>query len=168
MAWVIEDNDDVFELVANVLGTAGYGVVRSGTVAEALQRLPLIREVSLVVLDLKLPDGSGMQCLPWITQRNDAPDVAIMTGFATMEDAVEALRLGVSDFITKPFGESDVRAMLRRVHTRQHLRVGSFVKHLAAIDARFQSFGESMRQLHQDISDLKDFVHAAIQRKDHA
>lgn len=169
VAWVIEDSDEVFELVARILSDAGYGVIRSATKKEALQRLQMIKDVSLVVLDLKLPDGSGMAILPWITQRNDAPDVAIVTGFASMEDAVEALRMGVCDFITKPFGESDVRSMLRRVHTRQHLRIGSFVKHLASIDARFDAQNQTLRQLSSDVTALRDFVHAAIgQQKDHA
>lgn len=168
VAWIIEDVDEVFDLVAKLLAEAGYAVIRSATMQEALQRITMIKDVTLVVLDLKLPDGSGMRVLPWLTQRNDAPDVAIMTGYATMEDAVEALRLGVCDFITKPFGESDIRSMLRRVHTRQHLRVGSFVKHLASIDARFEAQHRDLKKLSHDVSALRDFVHAIGQQKDHA
>jgi len=168
-AWVIEDDDETFSTLGRILNRAGWAVTRSSTLAEAMAKLDQIKDITLVILDFKLPDGNGIELLPWITQRPDPPDVAVITGYATTEDAVEALRLGVCDFVIKPFDVSDIRGMLRRIGTRQHLRVGSFIKHLEGIDARFKAHYETLMGIKRDVDSLKDLVHAAIeQRKDHA
>jgi DNA-binding NtrC family response regulator len=168
MAWIIEDDQSVAEMVAQVLARAGYGVVLSSTLSDALNRMNQVKDITLVILDLKLPDGSGRELLPWLMQRNDPPDVAVITGYATMEDAVEALRYGVSDFIMKPFGATDIRAMLKRISTRQRIRVGSFIRHLEGIDQRFEAQHDMLVGISNEVSALRDLVHAAIQRKDHA
>ena len=68
----------------------------------------------LVLTDLKLPDGSGMEVLKWVRDNNPETQVIMMTAYATTENAVEAMRLGAYDYQMKPFKVSEVRVLTQK------------------------------------------------------
>ncbi|MFN2521026.1 MAG: response regulator transcription factor [Candidatus Limnocylindria bacterium] len=112
---VIEDDPSVAELVSLYLRNAGFDVDHAAS-AGAARRL-LERTASLVVLDLGLPDADGLDVLRELRLRRGTPVLALT---ARAEDAqkVEALELGLDDYVTKPFNPRElvarVRAILRR------------------------------------------------------
>ncbi len=112
---VIEDDPSVAELVSLYLRNADFEVEHAAT-ASAGRRL-LERTAALVVLDLGLPDADGLDVLRELRQRRGTPVLALT---ARAEDAqkVEALELGLDDYMTKPFNPRElvarVRAVLRR------------------------------------------------------
>src|SRR5262249_30265542 len=89
-------------------------------VAEA--RIQLVRQKpDLILMDLKLPDGSGIEILEEMDDRTSIETILI-TGHASVESAVEALRLGASDYLTKPVNLQRVKAVLSRMPRTGELR----------------------------------------------
>ena len=106
---VVDDEINLRRVLTVLLTTDGHTVCEAGTFAEAraaLQREPF----DAVLTDQKLPDGDGLGVLAVATSLTTPPPVVVITAFATVELAVEAMRLGAFDFITKPFLPEAVRA----------------------------------------------------------
>ena len=113
---VVEDDPSVAELVTLYLRNADFIVEHARTLAEARGTVAAAKP-ALIVLDLGLPDGSGLDLLREVRQRADTPVLALT---ARSEDVqkIEALESGMDDYLTKPFNPKElvarVRAILRR------------------------------------------------------
>ena len=99
---VIDDEPDIRELVRDILKDEGYGVSVAGNVAETRAQLKHARP-DLILLDVWLPDGDGIGLLKEWKETGGLPcPVVMISGHGTVENAVEATRLGAYDFIEKP------------------------------------------------------------------
>lgn len=112
---LIEDEDSIRTALVRALERDGHAVRAAATLAEARVLLEGGRP-ELVVSDLKLPDGSGLDLVAQI----GVPFIMI-SGYATYDDAVQALRAGAVDFFTKPVAIKDVRAAIARARPGQHV-----------------------------------------------
>jgi len=110
---VVDDDDDMQNILAVGLRQEGHQVTTASTGAEALERLEG-QFFDLALLDLKLPDISGVQVLQSIKERNPEAKVVIITGYACLDTAVEALRGGADDYIAKPFRMEELTAIIRK------------------------------------------------------
>ena len=128
---VVEDDQDLREVLAEVLGAAGYDVMTAGTGDEALD-LACGSPPALVLLDLILSGIDGFTVCRELRQRSEVP-IIVMSGRASERDRVRALDLGADAYLTKPVGAAElvaqVRAALRRPHLAppgeaERLRVG--------------------------------------------
>ncbi len=111
---VVDDEPVVREGVRRVLGAAG---LRVAAVADARSAVlhPAFATCRVVLCDLMLPDSSGMDLLRALrAARPDLP-VVMITGYATSENAERALAAGASEVLMKPFEESELLAVLRRL-----------------------------------------------------
>ncbi|WP_428940503.1 response regulator [Fontivita pretiosa] len=100
---VVDDEPVTVELVHDVIGRAGeYRVLSARDLAEARQILAT-EKVDLLLADVHLPDGNGMELLPQLRQRNPAAAAVVITGQPSISGAIHALRAGVVDFLPKPF-----------------------------------------------------------------
>ena len=98
----VEDNVADADLVRRLLMRAGgYAVEIASTLTQAKQRLEASPDFDLVLSDLSLPDGSGMDLLAWIRDRNLPMAVVILTGSGDQEAAVAALKTGADDYLVK-------------------------------------------------------------------
>lgn len=97
-----------------LLGHAGFAVACAGSGREGLQLLARDRR-DVVLLDLHLPDCSGLQLLERLNRSVPRPAVIVMTGFGTVPSVVEAMRLGASDFLEKPVFEEDILAAIDKL-----------------------------------------------------
>jgi DNA-binding NtrC family response regulator len=88
------------------LAQDGYDLLEAGTAAEALNQLE--SEPDLVLLDFQLPDGDGLNVLRQIKQRSPDTVVILMTGFSSIENAVEAMKLGAFHYVNKPFDVEEI------------------------------------------------------------
>ena len=77
--------------------------------------------IDVVLLDLKVPGSSGLEVLQEIRQRRPQAEVVLMTGFATVQSAVQAMRYGAYDYLTKPFEQEELRVLLERVRGHLHI-----------------------------------------------
>ncbi len=118
---VVDDEQVIREILSEFLTMEGY-VVRSVEDGErALSELKL-RPYDMVISDLKMPKLSGLQLLERITEANINVLTVIMTGFGTVETAIEAMKKGAYDYILKPFKVEEVIHVVQRGLERQRLQ----------------------------------------------
>ena len=98
---VVDDEPDLRTLYELTLLREGYELETAGTVAEALARLQA-QVYSAVITDMRLPDGSGLDLLHWLEQQGRSEKTLVITAYGSAENAVEALKAGAYDYLTKP------------------------------------------------------------------
>ena len=112
---IVEDDEAVAELVAHTLAREDdYDVSIVHDCAGARAAVERT-EPDLVFLDLKLPDGDGLDVLEWMKQRGHESAVIVMTAFRQEEKALRAFDLGAADFISKPFKPRELLTRARHV-----------------------------------------------------
>jgi len=112
---VVDDDRQVRGYLSKTLSeVAGFSVEVAETGEEALQKLQGVM-FDLVLVDLKLPDMDGLQLITKIV--NSEPEIltVLITGYGSSDSAVEAMKRGASDYLTKPFDLDDMVARLRKV-----------------------------------------------------
>ncbi len=98
---VVDDEPDLRTLYELTLLREGYELESAGTVTEALSCLQR-RSYSAVITDMRLPDGTGLDLLHWIERQHRSEKTLVITAFGSAENAVEALKAGAYDYLTKP------------------------------------------------------------------
>jgi two-component system response regulator RegA len=98
---VVEDDDNLRERLAKALDRRGYEVRTAATVAEAEARVAE-EPPELVVLDLRMPGGSGLDLIPRLKQADAATRIVVLTGYGSIATALEAVRRGATNYLTKP------------------------------------------------------------------
>ncbi|OGQ78915.1 MAG: hypothetical protein A3F90_09440 [Deltaproteobacteria bacterium RIFCSPLOWO2_12_FULL_60_19] len=108
---VVEDHQESRESLAGALKKTGFEVVEASSQRSAL---PLLndREVAAVVTELKLPDGEGLNLLAYVKKNGLDRPVIFVTAFGTMSLAIQAMKMGAADFLTKPLTVKDITAAL--------------------------------------------------------
>jgi two-component system, NtrC family, response regulator AlgB len=118
---IVDDDPGIRQSMRVCLEAAGARVVCVGTSSAALELLERSR-FDLVFLDLWIGSDSGLDILPEILRRQSGIGVIVITAFATIETAVEAIKLGAVDYIPKPFTPQQVRSAAQRVVASTVLR----------------------------------------------
>jgi two-component system, NtrC family, response regulator AtoC len=117
---IVDDDANTREALAAYAAQEGFTTAAAGSVAEA--RIQLVRQrPDVVLMDLRLPDGSGIDLFEDLEDRSSIETILI-TGHASIESAVDALRLGASDYLTKPINFPRLKAVLSRVPKSGELR----------------------------------------------
>jgi DNA-binding NtrC family response regulator len=114
---VVDDEDAARRFVSEALGDAGYEALEADSLAKANQALDA-GAADIVLLDVFLPDGSGLTLLDRIALENPSPPVILMTAFGEVEIAVEAMKKGAQDFLQKPL---DLARMLQAVERSREI-----------------------------------------------
>lgn len=117
---IVDDETSVRESLEKVLSKAGYATWTANSGHEALALLAH-HQVDIVLSDLKMPDGDGVELLKSI--KKDYPDIEVilLTGYGTIETAVDAMREGAYDFISKPPKKAIILSAVERAIERQNL-----------------------------------------------
>jgi DNA-binding NtrC family response regulator len=102
------------------LAKEGYDILEAGTVAAAFEQLG--SDLDLALLDVRLPDGDGLSVLRRIKERSPETLVILMTAFSTVENAVEAMKLGAYHYVNKPFNLDEVALLVEKALETSHLR----------------------------------------------
>ena len=108
---VDDDEPDLRTLYELTLLREGYELETAGTVEEALARLQQ-RRYSAVITDMRLPDGSGLDVLAWLEQQGRPEKALVITAYGSAENAVEALKAGAYDYLTKPVDLRQFRSVV--------------------------------------------------------
>ena len=111
-ALVVDDDADTREMLTRVVASEGYSVAAADSLRSARAQLAR-RTPDVILVDLRLPDGDGI-VLARELERPLATDIVLVTGHASLDSAIEGLRLGASDYLTKPINVERLTQFLRR------------------------------------------------------
>ena len=116
---IVEDDDSLRQVMYMQLSREHFETQSAANIAEALPILDQSPQ-DLILTDLNLPDGSGVELLKRV--RLDAPETAvtIITAFGTIQNAVEAMKAGASDYIVKPIHPSELTMLVKRTLDHHH------------------------------------------------
>ncbi len=110
---VAEDDPEMLALVTEHLEEQGYTVVGASRGAEAVAQLQG-GEFDLLLTDLRMPDVDGMEVLRVAKDRRPELPVVLITAFGTIETAIQAIRQGAYDYVTKPFALEEISLLGRK------------------------------------------------------
>ena len=118
---LVDDDADFRESVARRFMRRGFQVQEATHGEQALQ-LSDLRSFDVVVLDMVMPGLSGIEVLQRLKLTHPECEVILLTGQGTIETAVQAMKLGAYDFLTKPFPLAELEALIEKAYERRQLR----------------------------------------------
>lgn len=156
---VVEDNIVYCEYVCNLLGREGYRTVQANHLSTAKKHLLQAMDDDIVVSDLRLPDGDGIELLRWMRKERKTQPFIIMTDYAEVHTAVESMKLGSIDYIPKRLVADKLIQLIRSIQKERqsgHRRIPIFardssvfqkimhrIKLVATTDMSVMIFGEN-------------------------
>jgi two-component system, NtrC family, response regulator AtoC len=117
---VVDDDPNIREVLITLLESAGYSAFAAGNAA-AVHTAFAGPQPDVILLDLQLPDGHGLDLLPIIKKQWPDSEVIVLTGVATFEAAVEATKRGAFHFQNKPFDPKGLMALVARAQEHKQL-----------------------------------------------
>jgi two-component system, NtrC family, response regulator AtoC len=119
-ALIVEDDADSAQMIARLVGAEGFSAATARSLRDARRQMAM-QQPDLVLLDLLLPDGNGMSLFDE-QQLIGNSEVVLMTGHASLETSIQALRYGAADYLIKPVSAKQVQGVLSRVMRPSVLR----------------------------------------------
>ena len=119
---VVDDEQGLRDMLSILLRREGYDVTLAPsftTGCEAAEGAPT--PFDLILTDLMMPDGSGLDVLSRAKARDATTEVIVMTAYGALDTAIDAMKRGAYDFVTKPFATSEIRALARKALERRSL-----------------------------------------------
>jgi DNA-binding NtrC family response regulator len=159
---VVDDEVEIRELLTEFFRARSLPVASAGdgraAIAE-IERAP--SRFGLILTDLKLPGSDGLEVLARARKANPSAAVVIITGYASLDSAIQAVRLGAYDYLTKPFALAQLEILLNRVMDRFALE--SENRHLARLaDRRDQPDGAMSAARRESLDRRLDRLEAMI------
>jgi DNA-binding NtrC family response regulator len=148
---LVDDEESFRKLVSRELGRAGFVVETAGSIAEAREAVSR-QSFHVVLLDLRLPDGNGIDLLSDIKSSLPSTQVVVLTAYGTVEEAIAAMKEGAHDFLTKPCKLDELEATIHKALGIQSLERGNIalqrdLERLQPSD-RFIGDTDSVKELH--------------------
>ncbi len=110
---VVDDDRELRDNIVEILSDAGYEIQSSENAESALEVLDS-KDFDLVILDLIMPGMGGLSALPLVRQKCPDARIIVITAFSTVDNAVESMKKGADDYITKPFKINELLTAVRR------------------------------------------------------
>ena len=117
---IVDDESSLVDFLSLLCTAEGYDVAQALSVSEARERLAE-RTPDLVLCDMMMPDGNGLDLLREIRAQDGAPAVIMMTAFTSTKSAIEAMKLGAYDYVPKPFDVDELKVVVHRALEKQRL-----------------------------------------------
>jgi DNA-binding NtrC family response regulator len=112
---LVDDETDFLEVMAERMSARGLEVTTAASAQEALQKVEK-ETFDAVILDLRMPEVDGLEALKIIKAKQPEAQVILLTGQATVQDGIAAMKLGAMDFLEKP---ADMSVLLDKIHSAQ-------------------------------------------------
>jgi diguanylate cyclase (GGDEF)-like protein len=140
---IVDDEPMIRQLLTDVLGDEGYQVETVSSGEEAVLKLRNVH-FDYVITDLMMPGMSGIQVLETIKQLDPETEVLVMTGYASLNTAVECMKLGAADYLNKPINIDEIRIIITRMIEKksfqQKAKEADFYKELSRTDGLTQLY----------------------------
>ncbi|MGJ7543343.1 sigma-54-dependent transcriptional regulator [Variovorax sp. LT1R16] len=120
-ALIVEDDEDSASMMAALVSQEGHSVMCAHSL-EAARRLMAMQRPDLLLLDLHLPDGDGFSLVDEKTEALNDTLLVLMTGQASLETSIRAMRLGAADYLVKPINPQHLKGLLSRLIAPSQLR----------------------------------------------
>ena len=135
---ILEDEIGIRSFVAINLKREGYEVVEAGTGQEAIEKINSEKDIKIALLDVMLPDMSGVDVCKYIRQNFDAVGIIMLTAKAQEEDKIEGFMSGADDYMIKPFSIKEllfrITALLRRVKKEDNSKESEIILNPFTLD----------------------------------
>ena len=115
---IVDDEEQFVETLSERLSMRGYDVTTSHTGEDAVEKITDYN-FDVVILDVRLPGIEGTEVLRKIRDLKPLTEVIMLTGYGTMEIAIEGMKLGAFDFLVKPCETEDLTAKIDKAHDRK-------------------------------------------------
>ena len=123
LALVIDDEPDICELLSLTLQRMDIDTAVAGDVKSAKAQLSGKR-FDICLTDMRLPDGDGLELVEWMQEHSSGVPVAVITAHGNVETAVQALKLGAFDFISKPVDLQNLRNIVKNALKLEQVQTG--------------------------------------------
>ncbi len=117
----VDDNLNALEIIKRNLENAGYKVITSNSVQAAVEVLK-DQKIDLVITDLKMPKHSGLDLVRHVSENYNDVGIIMVTGYPSINGAVEAVKTGVEEFLAKPFTDEELLSAVQDVLEKLKLR----------------------------------------------
>lgn len=143
---ILDDEEELRAIISQRLARRGYEIIEAGTAREGMTILEE-RFFDAILLDIRLPDGDGLQLLLEIKKRQPDLQVIMLTGHGTLESAIEAMKAGAFDYLTKPCNLSELEITLQKAIEQRKLVVeNTGLKHVVhRQNSEWQIIGNSSK-----------------------
>jgi DNA-binding NtrC family response regulator len=150
---VVDDSPETVEIIQRNLEAVGYSVFTAPCVSDAVDILDSTL-IDLVVTDLKMPGSSGLDLVRHVRQNHSDTEVMMITGYATVEGAVEAVKTGAEEYLQKPFTEEELLAAVDKALEKLRLRRAASPRTVSTPNAPKGFIGESepMKRVYSEIT----------------
>ncbi|MCP4678967.1 MAG: sigma-54-dependent Fis family transcriptional regulator [Deltaproteobacteria bacterium] len=139
---VVDDSKATIEVIERNLLSKGYQVFTSSNATEAMDLLNSTA-LDLVITDLKMPGPSGLELVKYVRQNYADTEVMMITGYATVEGAVEAVKSGAEEYLSKPFTDKELFAAVEEALEKLHIRRAANSRTVATPSSPHGLIGES-------------------------
>jgi DNA-binding NtrC family response regulator len=136
----VDDNRNALEIIRRILSQSGYQVITCKNVQDAVNLLDG-HHFDLVITDMKMPKHSGFELIRHISENFYDTAVIMITGYPSIEGAVEAIKIGADDFLAKPYTEDELMAVVRQ--TFERLTAQRAAQSTLELDASYGIVGNS-------------------------
>ncbi len=154
---IVDDDSKILEVIAEVLTEGGYAVDTASDGAKAIKSIDA-ESYDLVVTDLKMPKTDGMAVLKHVVSRSPDTMCIILTGYGTIQGAVEAIKAGAFHYITKPVKAAEILAVVEKALKYRHLeRENILLRQQLKKKYRFENFIGDSKEI-QDVFELIEKV----------
>lgn len=153
LALIIDDEPDIRELLEITLGRMKIDTIAVPNLALARHHIQSDAKINLCFTDLRLPDGNGLELVEEINRDNPNLPVAVITAYGSMETAIQALKSGAFDFITKPIDLETLRQL-----TRTALKLSSLHSYTTTNNAQIPFGSPQLLGTSAAISAIRDLV----------
>ncbi|TKJ40596.1 hypothetical protein CEE35_10085, partial [Candidatus Aerophobetes bacterium Ae_b3b] len=148
---IVDDEVNFLQSLSDVLRKKGYLVVTAQNGLEALEKLKE-RYFNIAIVDLKMPRMGGMELLEVMRERYPQTLVVMLTGYATIKNAVDAMKKGAYDYLVKPFSPDEILLIANKIMEEENLREEN-----RFLRAELEKKGEIITQS-QEMRRLKDLI----------
>ena len=157
---VVDDEESFRHMLSVILVKEGYEVETSSNGEEGLQKVAA-SSFDQVLCDIRMPRMDGLAFLQEVRKRGMEPSIIVMSAYGTMDTAIEAMKLGAYDYISKPFKPDEIILTLRKAEEREQLRKeNEFLKKEVAREYSFENIvskNENMQKIFEVIKKVSHY-----------
>jgi two-component system, NtrC family, response regulator AtoC len=151
---IVDDDYAIRSFLEEALKDVGYNVEKADNGANALKILKN-QKIDLVITDLKMPEVDGLQLLSAVKENYKDTGLLLMSAYGTVEDAVQAMKVGAFDFVTKPFSITEIETRVQRFFEFKDLKTENIqLKKKISTDEKYTSLvgnSDSMKEVYSRI-----------------